>query len=192
MTKYLLIVLILFLSSLASSEAVSVTKNTGEKSNKTVKYDEFTGIKFGISYSELEKYLNGFDNVSYNDEKEAEGMKIYRYNSNHKLSDASGSMFSFYEDKLAVMGILYLGEESSETFDGLKKLIDDKYGNMNDGIVFSGKKASLIKGRLFFNLEYSHNPFEGDKTLLMVGDIQLTKRAQEKKVKDKAASLGEL
>lgn len=192
MTKYLLIVLILFFASVASAETVGVTKNTSKQSNKQIKYEEFTGIKFGISHAELEKYLSVFDNISYNDEKEAEGMKIYRYNSNHKLSDASGSMFSFYEDQLAVMGILYLGEESSETFDGLKKLIEDKYGKMNDDIVFSGNKASLIKGRLFFNLEYSHNPFEGDKTLLMVGDIQLTKKAQEKKIKDKAASLGEL
>ena len=192
MHKYLIIVLFLLIPSLGSSQTVSITKITGDKSNKTVKYEEFTGIKFGINYSELEKYLNGFDNISFKDEKEAEGMKIYRYNSNHKLSGAAGSMFSFYEDKLAMMGILYLGEESGDTFDGLKKLIDDKYGKMKDIIIFSGKKASSIKGRLWFNIEYTNNPFEGDKTLLMVGDIKLMEKAQEKKIKDMASSLGEL
>ena len=189
MIKKIALVILLAFIMLPS---LGFSKESNKPTKNSVKYEEFTGIKFGISHEELIKFLESFGNVTYRTEKESEGMTMYLYNSNHKLQDASGSMFSFYDDKFAVMGIIYQGEDSDETFDGLKLLIEEKYAKMKDEIMFSGKKSSLTKGNLYFTLQYDKNPFDGDKTFLMVGDLPLTNKAQEKKIKDKAKSLGEL
>lgn len=165
------------------------TKKTQSNGNKQ---EEFLGIKFGINHDELVNFLKDYEQVTFSNEKEAEGMKMYIYDSNHRLKNATGTMFSFFEDKLAVMGVLYMGTESDETFDALKKLIEDKYGKMKDELAFSGKKAKLVKGKMYFDLEYKHQPFETDQLLLLVGDLALTKKAEEKKIDQKAKSLGEL
>lgn len=187
--KLKILILILLLCVFNTNLFAGVNKKTDSKS---IKQEEFLGIKFGISHDELVNFLKDYEQVTYSNEKEAEGMKMYIYDSNHRLKNATGTMFSFFEDKLAVMGVLYMGSESDETFDALKKLIEDKYGKMKDELVFSGKKATSVKGKMYFNLEYKNQPFETDQLLLLVGDLALTKKAEAKKIEQNAKSLGEL
>lgn len=182
---------ILFLLLCVFNTNVFAVETKKMQSNNN-KQEDFLGIKFGMSHDDLVSFLKDYEQVTFSNEKEAEGMKIYIYDSNHRLNNATGTMFSFFEDKLAVIGILYLGSDSAETFDALKKLIQDKYGKMKDELAFSGKNSTLVKGKIYFNLEYKNQPFETDQTLLLVGDLALTKKAEQKKTADKAKSLGEL
>jgi hypothetical protein len=154
--------------------------------------DEFLGLHLGCKLEDLQGVLKKSVNpIKFVKKDVVDGMTTYTYLGNHRLNGATTTTFFFWDGKLITVTVFFKTEEAEKIYDALKMKIEEKYGKMNDGIKFAGKKCTLIKGGMGFSLEYETNPFETDTVFLGAVHLGIMVAKKAKEVEKKADDLGD-
>lgn len=154
---------------------------------------EFLGINLGCGIDELQAILKKSEKPMKQVKKsEVDGMTTYLYSGNHRLNGATGTGFSFWDGKLAAVTLYFSSEDAEELYDALKLKMEEKYGKMSSGIQFMGKKCSLTKDGMVFQLQWDKKPLETDSVYLVAGHVGIMAAKEAKSVEDKADALGDL
>ncbi|MBW1677142.1 MAG: hypothetical protein JRJ79_11190 [Deltaproteobacteria bacterium] len=188
MVFWVCLALAIFTSSATHSQSHEEPKLSTDKLE-----DEFLGLHLGCSLEELQGALKKSTNPIKLIKKDVvDGMTTYFYSGNHRLNGATGTSFSFWDGKLSVVTVFFKTEEAAKIYDALKMKMEEKYAKMNNGIKFSGKKCTLIKGGMHFSLELETNPLEADTVLLVAAHLGIMAAKEAKEVEKKAKDLGNL
>ena len=177
---------------LPSTSAIQSQNLKGPKLSTDKLNDEFLGLHLGCSLEELQESLKKSTNPSKLFKKDLmDGMTTYAYRGNHHLNGATGTSFSFWDDKLSLVTVFFKTEEAEKIYEALKMKMEEKYGKMKDGIKFAGKRCFLIKGGMGFGLEYKDNMSEADTVLIIASHLGIMDAKEAKKVEKKAEDLGD-
>jgi len=184
---WIFLVLVIFTSSATHGQNLKEPKLSIDKLE-----DEFLGLHLGCSLEELQGVLKKSVNpIKFIKKDVMDGMPTYAYVGNHRLNGAMITSFSFWDGKLTTVAVFFKTEEAKKIYDALKMKVEEKYGKMNDGIKFAGKKCTLIKGGMGFSLEYETNPFEAATVILATVHLGIMVAKEAKEVEKKADDLGD-
>ena len=130
------------------SQTASSTKRLERQGLDAIKNLEidFTGLYLGCTMDELKNALEGGGmEVALENGGRSDGITDYYCEGNYKLKSATASGYSFWQGRLISAVVLFNGDKTDGTYNTLKKLVEEKYGEASEEITSDGKECVVNK-----------------------------------------------